>query len=187
MKTLQNSLRKLREVQTMLGGQITGILIENAVSDNATTMNRTRLKGVSAWCRNASIPEPLVGRGEAFEAPLVAILSVAAHNGLPAEHDIQDVIDAAVTVIMPGITITSTVGETVTAVTTQVVRDVASINGKFDVVKEPFDELDALMCGTNFFLYTYGGSVESSVQVTIEFDRVAITQEEWLLLNAGGC
>jgi len=186
MKTLQNSLKKLRQMQDMLGGQISGILIENEVADNATSMQRTRLKGVGAWCKSAMMSEPIVGLGQSYEPPLVAVLSVAAHNALNPECDIQDIIDAAVTVIALNVSVTSAVGQTDTAVTTQLARDVASTGG-YEIVKEPFEELDSLMCGKNFYVYTYGGTFEARAMITLEYDRVNITQEEWQLLNVGSC
>jgi len=185
MKPLQHSLKKLHQMRELIGSNITGILIENQVADNATTMQRTRLKGVSAWCRDAKYTDGT--DKNALEVPVIAVLSVAAWNGLPAEYGIDEIIEASTMAISLDIAVNSFVETDAGTTVAGVVRDVARVNGVTYTAKEPDDELDALMCGKDFYLVLAGGSFDVNARISIEFDRVNITQDEWLLLNTGSC
>ncbi|MDP3333233.1 MAG: hypothetical protein Q8S55_14845 [Methylococcaceae bacterium] len=183
MKTLALSSRRVveKDVGFSVGG--VGFTVHAGVfADDGGVLRRTRVKRLSAFVRGVSSDNTV-----SFDPILVGIISVKDYHALPqgeqVVYDVDDLLDRSVYVVSVD-AVRSAGIEPLTSNVSGVVS--ANSNLNMEVVV-PLNEYGSLTCGTDFVIWVSGGAFAGLARVTVEIDRVEITQDEYMKYYAGAC
>jgi hypothetical protein len=190
MKTVAQVLRKV--VKPAIDVDPLGFKFEihtGVYADDGGALRRTRIKSLSAIVRNVSSDHET-----AFNPLMVGVLSVPDGDyfiGLEGDGE---------TPLTYAGSIDEVLARSVWAVSVDVVRGlgidpltenetgIVSANSNVNqVVVMPNDAYDALTCGKDFYVWVAGGGFSGSARVTIDVERVEITQDEYMRYYAGSC
>jgi len=178
MKAIANSAARVTKL-IVTDDTFTTELVERIVADDGGALRRTRVSELRA----AFLTVGAVAVSS-YDPPYVFILSLQqfAVVSAIAEPTLNDFLNNS--------TIAKSLGAARQVMMTpsddSLAYGMASLGGIDDVVT-PFTDYDALLCGSNFYIVTYGGAFSGDMRVTVDLDRVEISQDEYMKHFASSC
>ena len=174
MKTLAQSMKRVVMPDLVIDPTIRAYLHTGVYADAGGALQRTKIKELSAYISSSSVV-PAAG----YFPVLVGVMSVKKYDEVARGEGmiLSDAMANSVYVVSVDAVRGGAAGDLVVSVNSNMNQDIVV----------PFSEYDALTCGKDFYVWCTGGIFTGNIRVTVDVERVEITQDEYMKYYAGGC
>jgi len=172
MKSIPDSMRLLRDAQSV-DSSVSSVRIDLSVPDSGGALHRTRVFRLGGYMLSPSISD--VAAGSVLPV-VMAVLSIPAFRAVDAmsEKELSNYLDVATVAIALETTVVPVYDGT------DVSFRLSHVSVDEKVIKQSLLESDTTVCGTGFYIVFSGGSAQGDLYYSVQYERVSITNDEYM-------